>query len=197
MFSYSIMSNSLPHHGLQHARLPYPSPPPGACSNSHPLNPWCNPTFSPSHLLSSPSPPALNLAQHQGLFQDNGTLNYKYKYIYVYMSLSGWGVVSPSVAGILIKKLELHKTDRLFLTLVFLQDLDGLIFPTDSLSPPAQIVSSPLWIFWICQFTAQLSMSLSGSLLLSTKSLPSIVQSTSISSPTWLFLLLAAPLSTR
>lgn len=45
---------------------------------------------------------------------------------------------------ILIKKLELHKTDQLFLILVFLQDLDGLIFPTDSLSPPAQIVSSHL-----------------------------------------------------
>jgi len=161
---------------------------------------WVHDAIQPSHLLIFCRPLLLLLSilpSTRVFFQDNDTLNYKYKYIYVYMSLSGWGVVSPSVACILIKKLELHKTDRLFLTLVFLQDLDGLIFPTDSLSPPAQIVSSHLWIFWICQFTAQLSMSLSGSLLLSTKSLPSIVQSTSISSPTWLFLLLAAPLSTR
>ena len=35
-FSYSVMSDSLPPHGLQHARLPCPSPTPGACSNSCP-----------------------------------------------------------------------------------------------------------------------------------------------------------------
>ena len=39
------MSNSLWSHGLQHARLPDPSPSPGACSNSCPLNRWCHPTI--------------------------------------------------------------------------------------------------------------------------------------------------------
>ena len=29
----------------KHIRLPCPSPPPGACSNSHPLNWWCHPTI--------------------------------------------------------------------------------------------------------------------------------------------------------
>ena len=29
----------------KHTRLPCPSPPPGACSNSHPLNRWCHPTI--------------------------------------------------------------------------------------------------------------------------------------------------------
>ena len=33
-FSHSVMSNSLWAHGLQHARLPCPSPTPGPCSNS-------------------------------------------------------------------------------------------------------------------------------------------------------------------
>ena len=33
-FSHSVMSDSLQPHGLQHARLPSPSPTPGACSNS-------------------------------------------------------------------------------------------------------------------------------------------------------------------
>ena len=33
-FSCSVMSNSLQPHGLQHTRLPCPSPTPGACSNS-------------------------------------------------------------------------------------------------------------------------------------------------------------------
>ena len=43
-----------------------PSPTPRACSNSCPSSQWCHPTLSP---LSSPSPPAFNLSQHQGLFQ--------------------------------------------------------------------------------------------------------------------------------
>ena len=34
----SVMSDSLQSHGLQHARPPYPSPTPGACSNSCPLS---------------------------------------------------------------------------------------------------------------------------------------------------------------
>ena len=35
-FSRSIMSVSLQFHGLQHSRLPCPSPTPGSCSNSCP-----------------------------------------------------------------------------------------------------------------------------------------------------------------
>ena len=47
-FSHSVVSNSLQHHGLQHARLPCPSPTPGACSNSCPSSRWCHPTISSS-----------------------------------------------------------------------------------------------------------------------------------------------------
>ena len=39
-FSRSVMSNSLWPHGLQHARLPCPSPTSGAYSNSCPLSQW-------------------------------------------------------------------------------------------------------------------------------------------------------------
>ena len=39
---------TLQPHGLQQARLPYPSPTPGACSNPFPLNRWRHPTISPS-----------------------------------------------------------------------------------------------------------------------------------------------------
>ena len=35
-------------HGLQHARLPCPSPTLGACSNSCPSSEWCHPTISSS-----------------------------------------------------------------------------------------------------------------------------------------------------
>ena len=47
-FSCSVVSDSLQLYGLQHTRLPYPSPTPGACSNSCPLNLWCYPTISSS-----------------------------------------------------------------------------------------------------------------------------------------------------
>ena len=35
-------------HGLQHARIPCPSPSPGASSNSCPSSQWCHPTISSS-----------------------------------------------------------------------------------------------------------------------------------------------------
>ena len=45
-FSRSVVSDSLRPHGLQHIRLPCPSPSPGACSNSCPLSQWYHPTIS-------------------------------------------------------------------------------------------------------------------------------------------------------
>ena len=47
-FSCSVVYNSLRLYGLQHTRLPYPSPTPGACSNSYPSSGWCHPTISSS-----------------------------------------------------------------------------------------------------------------------------------------------------
>ena len=46
-------------HGLQHARLPCPSPSPGTYSNSCALSQWCHLTISFSF---APSPLALNLS---------------------------------------------------------------------------------------------------------------------------------------
>ena len=46
LLSSSVMSDSLQHQGLQHTRLPCPSPIPRACSNSSPLSQWCHPTIS-------------------------------------------------------------------------------------------------------------------------------------------------------
>ena len=47
-FSRSVVSNSLQPHGLQHARIPCPSPTPRACSNSCLLSWWCHPAISSS-----------------------------------------------------------------------------------------------------------------------------------------------------
>jgi len=60
-FSRSVVSNSLQPHGLQHARLPCPSPTPRAYSNSCPSSQWCHQTISSSvvpffsHLQSFPA----------------------------------------------------------------------------------------------------------------------------------------------
>ena len=64
-FSHSVMSDSLQPHESQHTRPPCPSSTPRV----HPTHVhWVGDAIQPSHPLSSPSP-ALNLSQHQGLFQ--------------------------------------------------------------------------------------------------------------------------------
>ena len=64
--SHLVMSDSLWRHGLQHTRVPCPSPTSGACSNSCSSSQRCNPTISSSVISFSPS---LQSSQHQGLFQ--------------------------------------------------------------------------------------------------------------------------------
>ena len=49
----SVVSVSLQRHGLQHARLPYPSPTLGAYSSSCALTWWCHPTISSSVVVFS------------------------------------------------------------------------------------------------------------------------------------------------
>ena len=51
--SRSVVSDSLWPHGLQHARLPCPSPNPRAHSNSCPSSRWCHPTILSSAVLFS------------------------------------------------------------------------------------------------------------------------------------------------
>ena len=47
-FSHSLVSDSVQPHGLQHTRLPCPSPTAWDCSNSCPSNRRCHPTISSS-----------------------------------------------------------------------------------------------------------------------------------------------------
>ena len=70
--SHSVVSNSLWPRGWQHARLPCPSPSPGACSNSCALSRWCHPTISYSVV---PFSSAFNLSLHEGLFQGISSSN--------------------------------------------------------------------------------------------------------------------------
>ena len=65
-FSRSVVSDTLRPHELQHARPSCSSPIPGVHqTHVHRVSD----AIQPYHALSSPSPPALNLAQHQGLFK--------------------------------------------------------------------------------------------------------------------------------
>ena len=67
-FSSSVVSDSLQPHGLQHTRFPCPSPTPGVGLLKLMSIKSVMPS-KPPHPLLSPSPPVLNLSQHQGLFQ--------------------------------------------------------------------------------------------------------------------------------
>ena len=63
------MSDSLWPHGLQHIRLPCPSPNPRACSDSCPSSQWCHPSISSSvvpfssHLHSFPASGSFPMSQ--------------------------------------------------------------------------------------------------------------------------------------
>ena len=78
LFSYSVSSDSLRPHGLQHARLLYPSPSPRACSNSCPLSWWCHPTISSSVV---PFSSCLQSSPASGLYSNESTY-----------CCGGWGV---------------------------------------------------------------------------------------------------------
>ena len=53
LFSCPVVPDSLRPLGLQHTRLPCPSPSPRVCSSSCPLHQWCSPTISSSDALFS------------------------------------------------------------------------------------------------------------------------------------------------
>ena len=82
LFDFSVMSNSLWPHGLQHTRLPCPSPPPRSCSNSYPLSQWCHPTISSSIISSSclQSFPASGSFVISWLFASGGQIRWSFSF---------------------------------------------------------------------------------------------------------------------
>ena len=67
-FSHSVMSNSFWAHEPQHARPPvHHQLPESTQTHVH----WVGDAIQPSHPPSSPSPPAFNLSQHQGLSNES------------------------------------------------------------------------------------------------------------------------------
>ena len=72
--SVTVVSNTLWPRGMQHTRLPCPSPTLGACSNSGSLSQWCHPTISSSVVPFSclQSFPALGSFPVSWLFSSGG-----------------------------------------------------------------------------------------------------------------------------
>ena len=56
VFSCQVMPNSSQPHGLQHTRLPYPSPSPRVCPSSCSVHQWCHSTISSFVTLFSSCP---------------------------------------------------------------------------------------------------------------------------------------------
>ena len=92
----SIVSDSLRPRESQHARPLCPSPTPRVYSNSCPST---GDVIQPPHPLLSPSPPAPNPSQHQGLFQ---WFNSFIKRLFSSSSLSAIRVVSSAYLRLLI-----------------------------------------------------------------------------------------------
>ena len=110
-FTHSVMSDSLQPCGLQHARLPCPSPTPGACSNSCPLSQWCHPTISSSVVPFSSclqSFPASGSFQMNHFFASGGqSIRVSSSASVLSMSIQGWfplgltGLISLLSKGLL------------------------------------------------------------------------------------------------
>ena len=113
LFSPSVVSNSLWPHGLQHTRLPCPSPTHRVCSNSCPLSQWSHPTISSSVvpfsscLLSFLESGSFPISQ---LFTSGGqSIGASASASVLPMNIQGWFPLrSTSLLSLLSKELSFH-----------------------------------------------------------------------------------------
>ena len=93
---------SLRPHGLQHARLPCPSPTPGACSNSCRLSQWCHPTISSSVVPFSsrlPSFQALNIHKLRGAVSEKQLPSRSLPAMVNKQKFKTYSIIEPSSTG--------------------------------------------------------------------------------------------------
>ena len=125
LFSCSVLSDSLWPHGLQHARLPCPSPPPRACSSSFPLSQWCHPTISSSIipvLSCLQSFPASGSFLMSGLFSSGGqSIRASVSASVLSVNIQGWFPLGLSgLISLLSTKLYFLQKNIVFLLSLFL-----------------------------------------------------------------------------
>ena len=108
LFTRSAASSSLQPQGLQHARLPCLS----ECAQTHVHS--VNDANQQSNPLLPPSPPALNLSQHQGLFQRFDalywSLNFSISHSNEYSGLIAFRLDLLAVQGTLKSRLQHHSS---------------------------------------------------------------------------------------
>ena len=80
-FSHSVMSDSLRTHGVQHARLPCPSPAPRVHPNPCPLSRWCHPIISSSGVPFSSCPQSFPASRSfsRSQFFASGVLEFQFQ----------------------------------------------------------------------------------------------------------------------
>ena len=98
-FSHSVMSDSLRPHGLQHARLPCPSPTLGVYPNLCPSCQWCQSTISSSVIPFSSclqSFPASGSFQMSQLFTSGGqSIGVSASTLVLTMNTQDWSPLVP------------------------------------------------------------------------------------------------------
>ena len=117
LLTHSAVSNSLQHHGLQHATLPCLSPSPGACSNSYLLTGSCHPKTSfsvapfSSCLLSFPESGSFPMSR---LFTSGGQGIEALAWV-LPMNLQGWiplGLTDLSADQGTLRSLHQHHSSK-------------------------------------------------------------------------------------
>ena len=95
VFTCSVVSDSLWPYGLQHARLPCPSPNPRVCSNSCPLGWWCHPNISSSVIPFSSCPQSFSASGSFPLSQlfPSGGQNIRVSASVLPMNNQGWFLI--------------------------------------------------------------------------------------------------------
>ena len=104
------MPNSLQPQGIQHSRLPCPSPTPKACSNSCPLSWWCHPTISSSVIPFSSclwSFPASRSFPMSQLFADSGGQSIRASASALPLNSQGW--FSLGLTGLILQSRGLSR----------------------------------------------------------------------------------------
>ena len=105
------MSDSLRPRGLQHTRLPCPSPSPRVCSNSCPLSQWCHPAMTSSVTPFSSCPqsfPASDCFTVNWLFTSGGqSIGASASASVLPMNIQGWfPLVLTGLISLLSKQLS-------------------------------------------------------------------------------------------
>ena len=136
-FSRLVMSDSLWPHELQHAGLPvHHQLPEFTQTHVH----WVSDAIQPSYPLSSPSPPALNLSQHQGFFQWVSSSHQVAKVLVLRCSKDGSAIaiVTPFWKVLTESQVKGHLKDFLIL-LVRLKGMYCIIFYCVYISFPIKL----------------------------------------------------------